>query len=196
MNLLLTTDQIIGISVGVGIGVIVLAIIIWAISTHNKFVALTSQYEEAFSTIDVYLKKRFDLIPNIVETVKGYAKHESETFLKVTEARAKLGAATTPEEKIEADKQLSQAIRNFNVVMERYPELKANVNFMDLQNQLKSIESELANSRKYYNATVRVFNAKRQSFPSSIVANCMKLKKQPYFTVDSDEERRNVKVSF
>lgn len=195
-NLLaLSTGVIVGIVVGV-IALIIIMIAVWYISTHNKFVALRQQYEESFSTIDVYLKKRYDLIPNIVETVKGYAKHESETFLKVTEARSKVADASTPEEKIAADKQFSQAIRNFNMVMEAYPELKANTNFMDLQNQLKSIEKELANARKYYNATIKVFNVKRETFPASIVANRMKLTKQPYFTVDSDEERQNVKVQF
>ncbi len=194
-NLLLDTGAIVGIVLG-AVALIAVIIAAWWISTHNKFVALRSQYEESFSTIDVYLKKRYDLIPNLVETVKGYAKHENETFVKVTEARSKMATATTPEEKIEADKQLSQAIRNFNMVMENYPELKANVNFMDLQSQLKNLESELANARKYYNATVRVFNTKRESFPSSIVAKSMKLTKQPYFEVSSEEERRNVKVQF
>ncbi len=197
MNNLLSlgTGAIVGIVLG-AVALVAVIIVAWWISTHNKFVALRSQYEESFSTIDVYLKKRYDIVPNLVETVKGYAKHENETFVKVTEARSKMAAATTPAEKIEADKQFSQAIRNFNMVMENYPELKANVNFIDLQNQLKNLEVELANSRKYYNATVRVFNTKRESFPSSIVARSMKLTKQPYFEVSSEEERQNVKVQF
>ncbi len=198
MNLLLAlgTGEIVAIVVVAVIVLLAVIILSWWISTYNKFIKLRGQYEEAWSTIDVYLKKRYDLIPNLVETVKGYAKHESETFQNVTEARAKLGNATTPAEKIEADKQLTQAIRNFYAVMENYPELKANTNFLDLQNQLKAIEGELANSRKYYNATIRVFNTKRESFPSSIVARSMKLEKQPYFTVDNPEERQNVKVQF
>lgn len=196
MNLLLPVGAIAGIVVAVVLAVLIIAIVVWYISTHNKFVQLRAQFEEAFSTIDVYLKKRYDLIPNLVETVKGYAKHESETFQRVTEARSQVANASTPAEKIEADKQLTQAVRNFNVVMEKYPELKANTNFLDLQNQLKSIESELANSRKYFNATVKVFNVKIETFPSSIVAKRMKLEKQPYFTIDNAEERQNVKVSF
>lgn len=104
--------------------------------------------------------------------------------------------ASTPQEKIEADKQFSQAIRNFNMVMENYPELKANVNFMDLQRQLKSIESELANARKYYNANVREYNKKVRSFPSLIIAKMMKLKTRQFFTVEVEEERQNVKVQF
>ena len=181
--------------VGIGVAaVLVLAVIIWIIATFNKFVGMGTNCDESFSTVDIYLKKRYDLIPNIVETVKGYAKHESETFIKVTEARSKMADASTPQEKIEADKQFSQAIRNFNMVMENYPELKANVNFMDLQRQLKSIESELANARKYYNANVREYNKKVRSFPSLIIAKMMKLKTRQFFTVEVEEERQNVKV--
>lgn len=195
MNLLLGTGAIVGIIVGV-IAVIALIIVIWGISARNKFVRFENQYEEAFHNIDIYLKKRYDLIPNLVETVKGYAKHESETFEKVVEARNKAQNASTPAEKIEANAQLTQTMRNFNMVMERYPELKANVNFMDLQGQLKSIEYELANVRKYYNATVKQFNTKIRTFPSSVIAGMMKLEKQPYFELDNPEERQNVKVSF
>ena len=143
LNLLVNGAVIGEIIAGVVLLIIIIAIAIWYIKTHNAFVVLDSQTDEAFSTIDVYLKKRFDLIPNIVETVKGYAKHESETFIKVTEARSKAVSASTPQEKAEADKEMTQAIRNFNMVMEAYPELKANANFMDLQHQLKSIEGEL-----------------------------------------------------
>ncbi|MDE7306595.1 MAG: LemA family protein, partial [Clostridia bacterium] len=154
------------------------------------------QYEEAFHNIDIYLKKRFDLIPNLVETVKGYAKHESETLQNVIEARSKAQAATTPAEKIEANAQLTKAMHNFNMVMERYPELKANTNFLDLQNQLKSIEAELANVRKYYNATIKQFNVKIRTFPAAIIAGMMHLEKQPYFELDDPIERQNVKVEF
>ena len=193
-----------GISTGALIAIIVIAVVLllviifvaWWIKTHNAFVNLDAQTEEAFSTIDVYLKKRYDLIPNIVETVKGYAKHESETFLKVTEARSKAVSANTPEEKAAADVAMTQAIRNFNMVMEAYPELKANTSFLDLQQQLKSIEGELSQARKYYNATVKVFNVKLRSFHSSIVGKKMKLEKKPFFEVAAPEERENVKVQF
>ena len=196
MNLLaLSTGAIVGIVLG-AVALVAIIFLIWYISTHNKFVQLNAQTEEAFSTIDVYLKKRYDLIPNIVSTVKGYAKHESETFIEVTEARAKAMNAVTPDEKVEADKAMTMAIRNFNAVMENYPELKANVNFMDLQSQLKAIESELAQSRKYYNATVKVYNVKVASFPASIVAKAMKLSKKAFFEVSSPEERQNVRVEF
>lgn len=195
MNLLaLGTGAIVGIVVGV---VVFLAavILIWWISTHNKFVKLENQAEEGFSTIDVYLKKRYDLIPNLVETVKAYAKHESETFTKVTEARAKAAAATTMEEKAEADRMLTTALRGFSRIEERYPDLKANTNFLDLQNQLRNIENELAQARKYYNATIKVYNVYVQSFPSSIVAKQMKLTKKVFFEVAA-EEREAVRVSF
>lgn len=196
LNLLVNGAVIGGIIAGVVLLIIIIAIAIWYIKTHNAFVVLDSQTDEAFSTIDVYLKKRFDLIPNIVETVKGYAKHESETFIKVTEARSKAVSASTPQEKAEADKEMTQAIRNFNMVMEAYPELKANTSFLDLQQQLKSIEGELSQARKYYNATVKVFNVKLGSFPSSIVGKRMKLTKKPFFEVAVPEERENVKVQF
>ena len=196
MNLLLTGGQIGGIIAGAVIALIVIILICWGISARNKFVQMENQYEEAFHNIDIYLKKRYDLIPNLVETVKGYAKHESGTLQSVIEARSKAHSATTPAEKIEANAQLTQTMRNFNMVMERYPELKANTNYLDLQNQLKLIESELVNVRKYYNATIKQFNTKIRIFPASIIAGMMKLEKQPYFEIEDPEERKNVKVEF
>lgn len=184
------------IAVAIVVAVLLILFAVWWIKTHNAFISLDAQAEESFSTIDIYLKKRYDLIPNLVETVKGYSKHESETFIKVTEARSKAMSAVTPEEKAEADKAMTQAIRNFNMVMEAYPELKANTGFLDLQQQLKAIEGELSQARKYYNATVRVFNVKLGSFPASIVGRKMKLEKKPFFEVASAEERQNVKVQF
>lgn len=193
MKLLLSVGGIIGIVAAV---VVVLALVIWIISAHNKFVRMDNQCEGAFHNIDIYLKKRYDLIPNIVNTVKGYAKHESETLEKVIEARNRAQNAGTTEEKIEANAELTKSIRNLNVVMERYPELRANANFMDLQSQLKAIESELANVRKYYNATVEQFNKSILLFPSSVIAKSMKLTKKTYFELDDEEERKNVKVEF
>lgn len=175
---------------------IAVIIICWAISVRNNFVRMRNTSEEAFATIDVYLKKRYDLIPNLVETVKGYAKHESRTLEEVIKARNNAASATTTAEKIEADAQLSNAIKSINIVAERYPDLKANTNFQNLMNELRNIEAELANSRKYYNGTVKVFNTEKDIFPKSIIANSMKLEKFPYFELDSEEERKNVKVSF
>lgn len=189
-----------GLWIALGIvGVIVLLIIIaacWAIAVRNNFVRMRNVCEEAFATIDVYLKKRYDLIPNLVETVKGYAKHESQTLEKVIQARNNAASATTTAEKIEADANLSNAIKSINIVAERYPDLKANANFQDLSAQLQRIETDLASSRKYYNGTVKTFNTEKDIFPKSIIAGIMKLEKFPYFELDSEEERKNVKVSF
>ena len=193
MNLLLSIGGIVGIVVA---AVVVLAIIIWAIATRNSFVSMQNQCEGSFHNIDIYLKKRYDLIPNLVETVKGYAKHEQETIQNVIEARARAQSASTPAEKIEANAQLTQTMRGFNMVIEQYPELKANTNFLDLQDQLKNIEYELANVRKYYNATIKLFNTKIRTFPASIIAGTMHLEKQPYFEIEDPEERKNVKVQF
>ena len=200
MNNLLISDGAIVALVIVGI-VLVLAIVLvaWWISTSNKLIRLKNRVEEAWATIDVYLKKRFDLIPNLVETVKGYAKHESETLEKVVAARNIAAGATSPEARIEAEKNLTSSLRTFlNVVSESYPDLKANTNFLDLQNQLKQIEGELESSRRYYNGMVKSFNTMIEVFPSSIVASRKgsDYTKKPYFELDSAEERKNVKVSF
>ena len=194
-NLLLGTGAIAGIVIGI-VAFLLLLFAIWYISAYNKLINKRNVLEEAWATIDVYLKKRYDLIPNLVNTVKGYASHEKETFQKVTEARAMAMSATTPAEKVEADRAFTNVLRSFNRVTENYPQLKANTNFMDLQNQLRTIENELAQARKYYNATSRDFNTKIQSFPSNIVAKKMKLEKQPYFELDSEEAKKNATVSF
>ena len=197
-QLLISTGAIVGIVVVIFV-ILVIAIVAWWISTNNALIRLKNKVEEAWATIDVYLKKRFDLIPNFVETVKGYAKHESETLEKVVAARNIAGAARSSEEKIAAENNLTNSLRTFlNVVSESYPELKANTNFLDLQNQLKQIEGELEGSRRYYNGIVKSFNTKIEIFPSSIVARRMgeEYKKKPYFELDSVEERKNVEVKF
>lgn len=194
MKLLISTGAIIGIAAA---ATLVLIIIIWAIASHNKIVSLRVQCDDGFSTIDVYLKKRFDLIPNIVETVKGYAKHESQTLQSVIEARNKLAGATTADEIIAADNSMGQAIRGLNMLVERYPELKADRSFLSLQSQLQTIETELAQARKYYNATVREYNVKIMTFPTLIMAKFMKAKSKSMFNLDaSPDERQNVKVQF
>ena len=198
-GLLVSTGAIVGIVIGVLVLVAVIAIAGWWISTNNALVRLKNKVEEAWATIDVYLKKRFDLIPNLVETVKGYASHETETLEKVIAARNIAGGATSGESRIAAEKELSSSLRTFlNVVSESYPELKANENFLGLQKQLKEIEGDLEGARRYYNANVKAFNTKIEVFPSNIVAKGMgeDYKKRPYFELDSAEERKNVKVSF
>ena len=160
---------------------------------------LKNRVEEAWATIDVYLKKRFDLIPNLVETVKGFAKHESETLQNVVAARNIAASARTPDEKIAAANGLTNSLRTFfSAVSESYPQLQANTNFLDLQGQLKSIEGELESARRYYNGVVKTFNTKLELFPDSVVGSRMggEYTKRPYFELDSAEERKNVKVQF
>ena len=178
---------------------LVIGVVGWWIKTRNDFVRLKNKVEEAWATIDVYLKKRFDLIPNLVETVKGYAKHESQTLENVIAARNIAGNAKTVEEKAQAANNLTSSLRAlFNMVTENYPQLQANSNFTDLQNQLKGLESELESARRYYNGNVKTFNTKIELFPENIVAKRMgeEYTKKPYFELDSEEERKNVKVSF
>ncbi len=194
--LLISTGAIVGIVVAV-VAVLVIALVGWWISMGNTLIRLKNKVEEAWATIDVFLKKRYDLIPNLVETVKGYSKHESETLQNVIAARSSAMSAKTPEAKMAAEKEFSGSIRTFiSAVSEAYPDLKANANFLDLQNQLKGIESELESARRYYNGTVKAFNIKIEVFPSSIVANSKRYEKKPYFELDSAEERKNVKVQF
>ncbi|MBI4857625.1 MAG: LemA family protein [Acetobacterium woodii] len=177
------------------IGLIVI-VGLWLVISRNSFVSIKNQVEEAFSTMDVYLKKRYDLIPNLVETVKGYATHESETFTKVTAARTAAMNSTSIDEKIANENALSGTLKSLFAVAEAYPQLQANSNFLDLQQQLKMLEDEIANSRKYYNAVVRTMNTKVESFPSNIIAGIFGFKKQPFFEVGSAEERENVQVKF
>ena len=139
---------------------VVVLLLLWVIATYNRFVKLAVSCDEAFSTMDVYLKKRFDLIPNLVETVKGYAAHESETLKAVTEARSAVGNSSTTAEKLENENILSGTLRSLFAVAESYPDLKANANFIELMDQLKAVENDIANSRKYYNAVVKKFNVK------------------------------------
>ena len=198
-SLLIGVGGIIGMVIAIVAVLFIIILISWYVSTRNAFVRLKNKLEEAWATIDVFLKKRFDLIPNLVETVKGYAKHESETLNKVVEARNVGLGARTADEKMQAANNLSGSLKTlFQVVQESYPDLKANSNFLDLQNQLKGIESELESSRRYYNGVVKAFNTKLEIFPACIVGSRMgeDYKKRNYFELDSEEERKNVKVQF
>ncbi len=176
--------------------IILVLLVFYAISIKNSFVTLGNKTDEAFSTMDVYLKKRYDMIPNLVETVKGYAKHEAGTLDAVISARNKAVSAGTPAAKAEAESEVSSTLKNLFALTESYPELKANTNFLQLQKQLQDMENEIANSRKYYNGCVRQFNTKVEQFPSSIIAGMFNYQKQPMFTVESEKERDNVKVQF
>ncbi|MFN7160442.1 MAG: LemA family protein [Candidatus Gracilibacteria bacterium] len=166
------------------------------IGIYNNLVQLKVRAEEAWSTIDTQLKKRYDLIPNLVETVKGYAKHESEVFQKVTEARSQAMQANTPAEHAETENMLSGALKSLFAVAESYPDLKANENFLQLQNTLQSVENDVNASRVEYNAAVRSLNIAQDSFPGNIFAGMFGFAKRDFFELDSEEERKNVKVSF
>lgn len=201
LNSLLALDAgaIVGIVFAVIAVILIIAIVSWYIKTYNVFVALKNKVEEAWATIDVFLKKRYDLIPNLVETVKGYAKHESETLRSVIEARNIGMSANNPQAAMAAANGMSNSLKTFlQAVSEDYPDLKANANFLDLQNQLKSLEAELESARRYYNGVVKQFNTKRERFPDKIVVSRMgsDYDKKAYFEITDPVERQNVKVSF
>ena len=177
------------------IGVIVVLLLLWFIGVNNSLVGLRNKVRNQFSQIDVQLKKRYDLIPNLVETVKGYAKHEKETFEEVIAARNGYASAKTDDEKIEAAGELTKCVSRLLAVAENYPELKANTNFLDLQQQLKDIEDKISYARQFYNDSVMVYNNKIQMFPSSIVASIRGFKEEKFFEAD-EQSRENVKVEF
>ena len=176
------------------IGVIAL-LVIYVLVTYNGFVRIKNRVEEAFSTMDVYLKKRWDLIPNIVETVKGYAKHEKETLSEVIELRNSSYDKMSSNEKVDVNNKLTQGLSKLMAIAEAYPDLKANTNFQELQKELSKIEEDIANARKYYNGAVKTLNNKVQMFPSNIFAGIFGFKEQEMFEA-AEEERKNVKVQF
>ncbi|HIV01471.1 MAG TPA: LemA family protein [Candidatus Caccopulliclostridium gallistercoris] len=192
----ISTGAIVGIVIAAVVVLLVVIIVAWIISTYNAFIRLRNNVEEGFSTMDVYMKKRYDLIPNLVETVKGYAKHEEETLSKVIQARNMAMNSATAEEQMKNDNILTGTLKSLFAVSEAYPELQANQNFLDLQNQLKTLETEIANSRKYYNGVVKVYENKREVFPSNLIAKWFKFEEKPFYEVDNEEERKNVKVQF
>ena len=168
---------------------------IYVMATYNGFIRLRNTVEEAFSTMDVYMKKRYDLIPNLVETVKGYAAHERETLEKVITARNMAMNAQTIEQKEQSENMLSGTLKSLFALSESYPNLKADTQFLDLQRQLQKVEEDIAQSRKYYNAVAKSMNTKVESFPSNIVASMFGFTKVPFFTID-ETERENVRVQF
>lgn len=174
------------------IGIIVL-LVIYLLVTYNSLIKSNNIVKEAFSTMDIYLKKRWDLIPNLVEVVKGYAKYEKETYNEITSLRTNSYESMTMNKKINVNEQLTQGISKIMAISENYPELKASENFLQLSRDLTKIEDEIANSRKYYNGAVRIFNNKIQMFPSNIVAGMSGFKQANMFEADT-EEKNNVKV--
>ncbi len=187
-----------GIFAGI-IGVIIVLIIVLLIAVmtmYNGLVKARLNCEEAFSTMDVYMKKRFDLIPNLVETVKGYAKHEAETLIKVTAVRNAGHSSMDMQSMAENEKQAAGAIQQIFALSEQYPDLKANNNFQELMAQMRKIEEDIAQSRKYYNAVVKQYNTKIQSVPSNLIAGMFRFEKKEMFEVEDAAERKNVKISF
>ena len=197
-NLLIGGGAIAGIVCGVVVVLAIVILAVWYVSTYNKLKRVDNMVDEGWATIDVQLKKRYDLIPNLVETVKGYAKHESETLEKVIAARKMAMTAGTPDEKAQAENMLSGTLKSLFALKleERYPELKANANFMDLMNQLKSVESEIASARRYYNGTVKELNTLLDYFFTGMVGRRMRLEKRKYFELESEEERKAPQVKF
>jgi len=171
-------------------------LVIWVIGLYNGLVRLRNAVRSSWSDIDVQLKRRFDLIPNLVETVKGYASHEKGVFEKVTEARSRAMQVVTPGEKAQAENMLSGTLKSLFAVAEAYPELKANTNFLDLQKQLQLLEQDIEAARRYYNAVVRDFNTAVETFPAVIIAGSLGFRAAEFFELDSPEERRPGKVDF
>ena len=177
--------------VGIVIGAVVLILIIWFIAMYNGLVKLRNNRENAFANIDVQLKQRFDLVPQLVNTVKGYATHEKEVLEKVTAARAAAMGATTVDEKVAADKALSGALAGLRVSLEAYPELKANQNFMQLQTELADIENKLSAARRFFNSSTREFNNSCEVFPSNIIAGMFGFKRAPMYEATESRETLN-----
>lgn len=175
--------------------VIVVLIVLYVISTYNSLVTLRNKVRDQWSQIDVVLKNRCDLIPNIVETVKGYAKHEKDTLEAVINARNKAVSATTKEDEINASGEVTQALSRLFALTESYPELKANENFINLQNKLNEVEEKIRFARQFYNDTVLTYRNKLEMFPSNIVANMFGFKPEAFFEA-TEEERKNVQVKF
>jgi len=175
--------------------VIVVVLILWGIRVYNKLVTLRNRVRDQWAQIDVQLKRRFDLIPNLVETVKGYTKHESETLENVVKARNTYLSASTPEDQMKADGELEKAINKLFALTEAYPDLKANENFTKLQEDLKETEEKIASARQFYNDTVLTYNNKVEVVPDCIIASLFHFKKDAFFQAN-EEERENVKVKF
>ena len=176
--------------------IIIVVLLVIFIALYNGLVQARHKVENAWSQIEVQLQRRFDLIPNLVEAVKGYMEHENETLTKVTELRTSWANATTINEKAELDNQLSGALKTIMAVSENYPDLKANQNFLELQEELRNTENKISFSRQFYNDSVTMYNTQLEVFPSNIIAGWFKFTAETLFTAESDEARKNVKVDF
>lgn len=175
---------------------IIVVVAIAIVSIYNGLITLRNRVDEAWSDISVQLKRRYDLIPNLVSTVKGYAAHEKEVFEKVTEARTKAMNAGTTTEKAEAENMLSGTLKSLFAVSENYPDLKANQNFLELQRELTDTEDKIMASRRFYNGNVRDFNTKLQVFPTNLIAGMLKFTARDFFETADEKEKEPVKVEF
>jgi LemA protein len=177
------------------LGIVALAVI-WGISIYNRLVKLRNTTQSSWSDIDVLLKKRYNLVDNLVETVKGYATHEKGTLTGVTEARSRAMQAQGPEEKARAENIFKDTLKSLFAVAEAYPDLKANQNFLELQGQLMELENGIEYARRYYNAVVRDFNTLQETFPANVVAKQYAFTRAQFFELAGAEEREPVKVKF
>lgn len=175
---------------------IIIVLILWFVALYNGLIKLKNRVDESWSDIDVQLKRRYDLIPNLVQTVKGYAKHERELFEKVTQARSQAMQATGLQDKAKAENMLSQTLKSLFAVAENYPDLKASANFAQLQDELSDTENKIQAARRFYNGLVRDFNTKIQIFPNNIFAGMLGFKKRDFFELENENERKNVEVKF
>ena len=176
--------------------IIVVLLVIFIIAMYNDLVTLRMRVKNSWSQIDVQLQRRFDLIPNLVETVKGYAGHESKVFEDVASLRTQWANATSVAEKADLNNQLSNALKSIMAVAENYPDLKASTNFLQLQGELQNTENKISFSRQFYNDSVTMYNTKIQVFPSNIIAGMFNFKSEDFFKVEGDEARESVKVDF
>lgn len=176
---------------------IIAVFVVWLISMYNRLVSLKNRTDESWSDIDVQLKRRYDLIPNLVETVRGYATHEREAFENVTKARAAaMGAQLSPAKRAQAENALSQTLKSLFAIAEAYPQLRASENFSKLQDELSDTENKIQAARRFYNANVRDFNITLQSFPTNIVANAFNFKQREFFEIEGEAEKQPVAVKF
>lgn len=176
--------------------IVIAIIILWLILTFNGLVRRRNRVREAWSDIEVQLKRRYDLIPNLVETVKGYMAHEAGVFEKVSEARSRAMGAQGKDQKLQAENALSGTLKTLFAVSENYPDLKANANFLDLQRELADTENKIQAARRFYNGNVMDLNTKIETFPTNLIAGPFGFKKEEFFGIEKDEEKEPVKVKF
>jgi LemA protein len=170
-------------------------IVVWVIVLFNGLIKLKNRVEEAWSDIDVQLKRRYDLIPNLIETVKGFAKQEREVLESVTEARTRAMGAQDTKDQVEAENMLSDTLKSLFAVSENYPDLKSNENFLELQRELSDTENKIQASRRFYNGNVRDFNTKIQTFPNNMIAGTLQFNEKEFFEA-GEEEKKNIDVKF